>query len=457
MAYFKFLIWVSFAASSFSASATYVNLKPPPGWSQGGSAVAGAAQGIFTQANAAASTSMLLGRIGANAALTVAGSEAAIPVGLRLAAGAGAVAAEFAFANPYLFVGGIAVSAAIAWFDNKNFVSQGGIWKKRSESIVQCNPTCYTYVARHSWGPGYESPSFPTALAAAQNACANVESLPGGLGACTGLVVEVSETGWHNDTYRYTGNIIKTEKPDQTTKSTVFNPVPLPEFVATMQPEKIPDLVFKGFPGYVEWPVDVPYINPDTGDESTSFGRPFVIPTGLPVPTSDPSVYNQPAVRVIPAGTLSAPWRVDITPVDIPQTGSTPKTIDQLNPKSTGAIDPVTGKPVVVATNTGTPSSDKPPGLCEQFPDILACQKPVLDTPDVPDLETKDIPISIIPALGWGAGNASCPAPRHLVGANVDMPFTMVCDFMNGLRPILIAIAWLSAAFILLGMKSGAD
>lgn len=99
------------------------------------------------------------------------------------------------------------------------------------------------------------------------------------------------------------------------------------------------------------------------------------------------------------------------------------------------------------------PKPDDKPGLCELYPDILACVK--LDQPEDADLPNSEKPISITPDSGWGADNAACPAPRMLnvQGRQIPIPFDLFCTYMNGMRPIIIAMAWLSAAFILLGAR----
>ena len=74
--------------------------------------------------------------------------------------------------------------------------------------------------------------------------------------------------------------------------------------------------------------------------------------------------------------------------------------------------------------------------------------------PDSPDLETKDKEVSITPEEFGGGG--SCPAPVHIPGANVDFEYTEYCNFFTGLKPILIAVAWVIAGAILIGARGGA-
>lgn len=203
----------------------------------------------------------------------------------------------------------------------------------------------------------------------------------------------------------------------------------------TELPPALPNVVWPA-----SWPVKDPVINPD----STGKPQPVFIPTGNPIknPNYDPSKptsatnqpYLQPGIRVVPAPAPGEPWRVDVQPVD----------------KPVGSADPSENK------DPDDPANDKPqdnPSLCEKHPDILACQK--LDQPEDTDLPKSEKEISITPDGGWGADTAACPAPRHLTvqGRDIPIPFDLFCTYMQGLRPIIIAMAWLSAAFILIGAR----
>jgi hypothetical protein len=63
--------------------------------------------------------------------------------------------------------------------------------------------------------------------------------------------------------------------------------------------------------------------------------------------------------------------------------------------------------------------------------------------------------MSITAQAGWGEGAGSCPAPRvvNVAGISLEMPFDLLCDFAAGIRPIIIALAWLSAALAFLGLS----
>ncbi len=206
----------------------------------------------------------------------------------------------------------------------------------------------------------------------------------------------------------------------------------------------MPDKVPNELPNTIPWPVKDPVINPDTDGKP----QPLFVPTGNPVknPNYDPSKevgpnnqpYLQPGVRVVPSPVLGSPWQVDVQPINRPV--SSP----DANP------NPVNDSP----TDSDKPREDTP-DLCQLHPDILACQK--LDEPPDTDLPSSEKPISITQDSGWGSMSATCPPPRHIMvqGRDIPIPFDLFCQYMEGMRPIIVAMAWLSAAFILLGAREG--
>ena len=56
----------------------------------------------------------------------------------------------------------------------------------------------------------------------------------------------------------------------------------------------------------------------------------------------------------------------------------------------------------------------------------------------------------------WGADNAACPAPVHIRG-DVYFSYQPACDFFSGIRPIVIAAAFVIAALIVIGAGRGGN
>lgn len=92
------------------------------------------------------------------------------------------------------------------------------------------------------------------------------------------------------------------------------------------------------------------------------------------------------------------------------------------------------------------------PGLCELYPDIAACAE--LNEADEPDIDRENLDISFEPDEGWG-GNGWCPETRYVQNGQIPIPFDLVCMYMEGIRPVVVSVAWLIAGFIVLGARGG--
>lgn len=152
---------------------------------------------------------------------------------------------------------------------------------------------------------------------------------------------------------------------------------------------------------------------------------------------------TEPYVQATPSSTVVTKEKDNATGIE--KVVSTTETKTDEKPKATETPDLCALHPEIVACATVEQVD-----MCKLYPESLACQK--TDEPEVPDLETKEKPITFTPDSGWGPSTGSCPAPRHLVsGTGADFSFTPYCDFMTALRPVLLAVAWLSGAMILIG------
>jgi len=159
-----------------------------------------------------------------------------------------------------------------------------------------------------------------------------------------------------------------------------------------------------------------------------------------PVPGTNPQRYKQQVVDIVPRPTLAEPWRVELKPGELesedPDMPIDPSELGEESPEA----DPTAGE-------------DPKPGLCEEYPDILACQK--LGEVEEQALEEKTVSLSIEATSGWGEGGGSCPADRSVsvLGTEVSMKWTLFCDFADQVRPVVIAMAWLSAVLGFVGLS----
>lgn len=389
--------------------------------------------------------------------LPVPGKLTTMPVSYRFAANAGRVAAGFVFMNPGIrFAAGVVTWLGLGkliwdevekvWREQSDPAATGGMEYKVNHgamTVWESSPAaaCQDYAAYLTSTQGNAFTTF-TFNSASGGYCSvsrrdsrypneNIES-GGGYLQRDGAQAPACPPGW-------------TESPAGCLSPALTQP----DFVDKLAPKPMPDSVPWELPSPSPLPVEQPVINPEPGPDPLQ--RPRFVPTGDPVrnpnynPQAEPSPENQPfiqpGVRMQPSPTPAEPFRVDMQPVDRPTATPDPQEVTDEGPGQ---------------TNPGDKPKQDTPGLCDLYPEILACAK--LDTPDAPDLPEKEKPSpAITPDSGWGADNASCPAPRMLTvqGQQIAIPYDIFCQYMSGLRPIIIAMAWLSAGFILIGARGG--
>jgi hypothetical protein len=92
--------------------------------------------------------------------------------------------------------------------------------------------------------------------------------------------------------------------------------------------------------------------------------------------------------------------------------------------------------------------------FCKDNPESSICVGQNFGEVNDVDLTDKPINVSITPILEGALGQAgSCPAPRAITlgGQTKYFDYTTFCNFSNGIRPVILAFAWLLAAGILVG------
>jgi hypothetical protein len=115
---------------------------------------------------------------------------------------------------------------------------------------------------------------------------------------------------------------------------------------------------------------------------------------------------------------------------------------------------------VVVSEETeseeGTTPDDKTESVnqCKLNPDSAACQE-LGEAPADDVIPTQVVPFSITPVSGFGPSTAACPAARSLSLSfgTISMPYDALCTFADGIRPVVIAMAWLGAIFTFMGIS----
>lgn len=109
-------------------------------------------------------------------------------------------------------------------------------------------------------------------------------------------------------------------------------------------------------------------------------------------------------------------------------------------------------EPICKTINEGAPNQNKPSTdgkTCKEGDKTAACSK--LDTPPDGDIIPQDsIAVTSIGPVAV-ASNASCPQGPTLPFGIGYFPMDGLCMYASGLRPIIIALAWLSAGLIVFG------
>lgn len=89
--------------------------------------------------------------------------------------------------------------------------------------------------------------------------------------------------------------------------------------------------------------------------------------------------------------------------------------------------------------------------FCKDNPDSPICVEQDFGTVPEVDLGGTSISVAINPVAVGGAGSCPAPSPLTIRGQTYFFKWDTFCTFANGIRPILLAFAWLSAAGIMVG------
>lgn len=134
--------------------------------------------------------------------------------------------------------------------------------------------------------------------------------------------------------------------------------------------------------------------------------------------------------------------------VNVTETTTTTKT----NPDNTTETTTETKTPAPTTGEEPAPDvpPEQPPEFCELHPESIVCQQ--MDTPAEDKGDPVERTFSITPSGGFG-GAGSCPADVGLdfLGQPISWSYQPACDFFSGVRPAVVAMAWVAAILIALG------
>lgn len=187
-------------------------------------------------------------------------------------------------------------------------------------------------------------------------------------------------------------------------------------------------------------------------DRLTSLG--FRPDTG-PMEVSGPSTIPGPTTTSTTSGPSGITTTTKTTNFDIDYNGDT-VTVTQNT--TTTVVDP-SGNTTTTDTTTDPGSGDPPPveeeqpTLCEDHPDISACQE--LGAPESKELDNEDQDLEFNPEDFGMVG--SCPADKPFThaGFSFSLSWAPVCTFAEGIRPMMIAINMLAAGIFIFAAARG--
>lgn len=424
---FSLIAGAVLAVAASSASA-FVSPAPPPGF--------GGAPGswTFTPPSAAQQIGGIMRGPGPSIAGATASGAFRVGAGAARALAGGAARA---------LIPGIGLPLALAWLASNCFEKQNGQWVRTCfADAVRSDGYEYSLNNAPPWSSdpvGLCNQAYPTWLAGnAGYRLENISFWAAGIG-CKGVLVRKSDNVIVNNDYAWRNLSRKgsTTCPIGwyvTPAGCVATPQPQPVTVEQIEEDMaakpLPSQLPPGFP----YPLDptAPFIfNPDTANPPNT--QPLRVPQGNPVPTpnTNPQQYKQPVTRFTSAPTPADPFRLDARPEDI------------VSNSPTGMTGP---EPVTSGSPEGKPPEKS--DLCAEHPDILACQKVKFEQLDPVSIPQGSRNLAITPDAGWGPSVAGCPADRvaNVSFGGVTFSYQPFCQFAAGIRPVVIAVAWLLAA-----------
>lgn len=409
-AFLAFLVVFSIMVLSQVATAASIATPVVAGYSAGSFS---AAPGSFTTAANSAS-------YGATGVVNVGGKAVTVPATLRMAANAGNIAKTAMRLNPWMLAG----TLAAGYLADQYLSHDGDHWQTPA-------PVSGTYPYGKTWKNAYGATWGNTCGSSSQGCSADQAAAMGFQVVHAGNLTNIS-CAYGSGTQPSQTWICNADKPVNSTYPTGSQ---LLTITANNQPaaafNPFPDSGWDGLPDPLpdvapELPY-APYLPEGVPVEAPKYDFvPFSAPVGEPYTKPDGSTV-QPMAKVSPNGDSVTIDTYD-QPVTDPQGNPVP------NPQPLDTPEPV------------PPTETQ----CEKFPASLGCAN--LDTPNAENLNTQARDVALITPVSIGSAG-SCPAPMtaDFLGQSLELSFDPLCTYANALRPLVLAIAWLSAGLIFIG------
>lgn len=398
-----FVVGLMLGTSLTLAHAGYALPSPPPGFS---------VTSAGSMYRAPAGVTAVNGAFSSGVSLNVAGKAINVPASMRFAANApNYVVGAMRSKVPWAVVGAFAVWAA----------TEGIIWSSQDEKWMV--PAAYDPVACPSCGvmslqvcPGASTFDAMQPTVYCRNGAPSTGMWLWGL-VDTAQKNYLVGKGW-----QWTNNMggkHRVMSPVFYGSSSLGNREATDTDWAPLQASS-PDAVLNEAVKHIALPVNQPQLQTVVHPLSDPYIDPV---TGLP--------YRD-MVRVTPSPTTESPFRVRIDPYREPMSSVDP----DAEPVTPTEQSPVESIP------------DENPGLCEQFPDASACAK-LGSGSDLGSVEVQAVDVTAIQPVSIGSTGGTCPADRVMqtqFGA-IAFEWATLCAFAEGVRPVILAMAWLVAGF----------
>jgi hypothetical protein len=420
-AFVLFLFLVVVLAFASAASAAVITTPTVAGYARdsvtGGylNNRAGSGQALFDSASRT---------YGSTGSFNVGGKSMSVPTKIPIASTAGTVAKNAMRMNPYLLAGSI----ALPWLLDQGLeYLEGEGWVK---SVPDPAPIANLY-----WDVNYSGPA--TDACNNSNACSWSESQAAVVSDFAAVNPNTNTFTWSD--FTVTGAVNATAKmtfkQNANTYSNTFN------FTGTgVKPDDTSPATDGDWDGLPD-----PTQNGPLADE---LPRAAYMPEGVPVnaPTYDFAPYSAPTGEPYkkPDGSTVQPM-VTVSPN---VTNITYNTYNQTTYNAAG--EPVVGAP------PSDENADEVKDPCDSNPDRAGCAD--LGTPtDDQVIPRVEVPLTFEPVAIQQ--DATCPAPMIVsaFGKSIPISYDGACTYATGLKPIVIAVAYLSALMIIFGFPRSSN
>lgn len=92
---------------------------------------------------------------------------------------------------------------------------------------------------------------------------------------------------------------------------------------------------------------------------------------------------------------------------------------------------------------------------CQKYPNTVGCASLDVPTPETMPTESRGI-AELSPVAVGGVGQCPAPLTANVAGRTIEFSFDLLCDYADALRPLVLALAWLSAGMLFIqGVRNG--